>query len=360
MADRIGYNGSDKWKIKATELLNEGGGGSEVTPNPQGQATDVLTKIEIDGDIYSIPSGGSGNVADVYVNGSSVLDSNHIAQIKTHRAINKTQYDALSVSEKQNGMIYFVTPNISSDYVFHTASDGTIVIRENQTLNEKLCFFCGFDNTLGDYPIPSEVSLYIPANYFGYAPNYPDAGTTQDGWGGFYSNNIRMWSQDLGQVITGVMWGVVDLNSSTIQQVTQYSDPYAVLEGEFAIYYMGDKYTSEVIANPQEQATDALDTISIDGVVYSIAGGGDTEIIVHTTAEWQNLTSLVSKKGGIYIWSDYKTENNVDIPALKIGDGLAYVVDLPFATQAITLSQIQSWNNKVSARVSGENLILEN
>ena len=36
MADRINYNGSDRWKIKATELLNEGGGGggSSTIINP--------------------------------------------------------------------------------------------------------------------------------------------------------------------------------------------------------------------------------------------------------------------------------------------------------------------------------------
>lgn len=89
-------------------------------------------------------------------------------------------------------------------------------------------------------------------------------------------------------------------------------------------------------------------------------GGGGSDVVVHTTAEWAQLTTLVSQRGMIYVWSDYKTENNVPIPAIKIGDGLAYVVDLPFATLAITQSQINSWNNKVSARVSGEELILEN
>lgn len=89
-------------------------------------------------------------------------------------------------------------------------------------------------------------------------------------------------------------------------------------------------------------------------------GGGGTSVVVHTTAEWQQLTSLVSEKGVIYVWSDYKTEDGEDIPAIKIGDGLAYVVDLPFATQGITLDDINNWNNKISARVSGENLIFEN
>ena len=89
-------------------------------------------------------------------------------------------------------------------------------------------------------------------------------------------------------------------------------------------------------------------------------GGGGSDVIMHTTAEWAQLTSLVSISGMIYVWSDYKVENNVPIPAFKVGDGLAYVVDLPFATQAITQAQIDAWNNKVSARVSGEVLILEN
>ena len=50
MADVIAYNGSDKWKQKVTELLNQGGG-------------------------------GGGLVDDVKVNGTSVVDENKVAQI---------------------------------------------------------------------------------------------------------------------------------------------------------------------------------------------------------------------------------------------------------------------------------------
>lgn len=50
MADVIAYNGSDKWKQKATELLNQGGG-------------------------------GGGLVDDVKVNGTSVVDANKVANI---------------------------------------------------------------------------------------------------------------------------------------------------------------------------------------------------------------------------------------------------------------------------------------
>ena len=51
-APRIMYNGQDKWRIKVTGLLNEGSGG-----------------------------GGGGNVDDVKVNGTSVVDENKVAQI---------------------------------------------------------------------------------------------------------------------------------------------------------------------------------------------------------------------------------------------------------------------------------------
>lgn len=50
MANNIAYTGSDKWKQKATELLNQGGG-------------------------------GGGLVDDVKVNGTSVVDANKVAQI---------------------------------------------------------------------------------------------------------------------------------------------------------------------------------------------------------------------------------------------------------------------------------------
>lgn len=37
MPNRIGYNGADKWKIKATQLLNEGGGGDGYNVRVEGE-----------------------------------------------------------------------------------------------------------------------------------------------------------------------------------------------------------------------------------------------------------------------------------------------------------------------------------
>ena len=80
-----------------------------------------------------------------------------------------------------------------------------------------------------------------------------------------------------------------------------------------------------------------------------------------TTEEWEQLTTLVSVLGEVYVYTDggEDPEGN-PIPKIKIGDGLAYVVDLPFIAGTdlqITQADIDNWNNKVAVRADGENLI---
>ena len=57
-------------------------------------------------------------------------------------------------------------------------------------------------------------------------------------------------------------------------------------------------------------------------------------IFYGTTASWNENHSIVSKLGAVYIYSDYQTKiidgEEVNVPGIKIGDGNAYIVDLPF------------------------------
>lgn len=80
-----------------------------------------------------------------------------------------------------------------------------------------------------------------------------------------------------------------------------------------------------------------------------------------TTAEWAELTTLQSREGEIYVYSDATEDAEGNpIPMVKIGDGNAYVVDLPFVSATdmrITAEDIEAWNNKVSVRAEGELLI---
>lgn len=69
-----------------------------------------------------------------------------------------------------------------------------------------------------------------------------------------------------------------------------------------------------------------------------------------TTAEWNSNPSLISQKNMIYIYTDYDEVDGQKIPAIKIGDGNAYLIDLPFTSMGsgnVTPEQIEFWNNKV-------------
>lgn len=90
-----------------------------------------------------------------------------------------------------------------------------------------------------------------------------------------------------------------------------------------------------------------------------------------TTANWNNAVGFIPLDGEIIIYTDYKTITEVvdnqnvtkNIPGIKIGDGNAYVQDLPFmdndlrdALMAhiantnvhVTLNDKSFWNNKLN------------
>lgn len=88
-----------------------------------------------------------------------------------------------------------------------------------------------------------------------------------------------------------------------------------------------------------------------------------------TTAEWSLTPNLVSQEGAIYIYSDYEVVDGQNVPGIKIGDGLAYVVDLPFIDVGIrnlllqhinnrvihiTDEERQFWNDKISVRLDAQ------
>ena len=69
-------------------------------------------------------------------------------------------------------------------------------------------------------------------------------------------------------------------------------------------------------------------------------------IVIHTMSEWSKIPDFLSGKGKIYIYSDYRTENGIDIPRIKIGDGIHSLSEIPFATMSITDDDMEYWDNK--------------
>ena len=108
-------------------------------------------------------------------------------------------------------------------------------------------------------------------------------------------------------------------------------------------------------------------------------GNSDYGITTHTTAYWSSQTSYIPPAGELVIYSDYKqiTKNgqNYNEPAIKVGDGTTYVVDLPFVHELndalltnhinntivhITDNERTFWNHKVNCEdiIEEETLIL--
>lgn len=85
----------------------------------------------------------------------------------------------------------------------------------------------------------------------------------------------------------------------------------------------------------------------------------DPADIIHrdTTQHWNAQRTLVSKAGHIYIYTDKETVDGRNIPGIKIGDGLAYLIDMPFIdTTENTQPGSEYWNKKVKCFLSqGEN-----
>ena len=103
----------------------------------------------------------------------------------------------------------------------------------------------------------------------------------------------------------------------------------------------------------------------------------DGKILVGTKAEWAEKATTIPEKGTIIIYSDYATVNDAldvpyDVPNFKVGDGNAYLVDLPFSqddlraaiaahiaddTRHLTPDDRTKLASSVSVSVDGSNLI---
>ena len=107
-------------------------------------------------------------------------------------------------------------------------------------------------------------------------------------------------------------------------------------------------------------------------------GGGNAKVSIDTVANWSLKLDYIPQKGEIIIYSDRNVVDNVNYPGIKIGDGSAYVVDLPFVGDDITdyilgalddhvrnsavhvnSGEREHWNNKLNCDINGETLILE-
>ena len=94
-----------------------------------------------------------------------------------------------------------------------------------------------------------------------------------------------------------------------------------------------------------------------------------------TTANWNAARGFIPLAGEIIIYDDYETSSEgVNIPSFKVGDGQAYVQDLPFVNDDlrhelrlhtrngqihVSPSDRLFWNDKINIDDSGERVSSE-
>ena len=96
-----------------------------------------------------------------------------------------------------------------------------------------------------------------------------------------------------------------------------------------------------------------------------------------TTENWNAARGMVPLEGEVIVYNDYATvtkivdneEKTIIVPAIKIGDGKAYVQDLPFVNDDlrdqilnhinnpeihVTMAEKLFWNNKLNVNDASE------
>ena len=104
--------------------------------------------------------------------------------------------------------------------------------------------------------------------------------------------------------------------------------------------------TFENIANLPVSLDTTPQIINADfGNVYPIE---HSKVLCGTTEYWNNQPELVTQSGYLYIYSDYKqNEQEQDVAGFKVGDGTSYLIELPF-TDSVIYEQIQDTSANAS------------
>lgn len=78
--------------------------------------------------------------------------------------------------------------------------------------------------------------------------------------------------------------------------------------------------------------------MSPEDVCVSIGGvdgaPGDQSVMYGSCAQWDAQPQLVARSGTVYVYADGGgvTADGRQVPAVKVGDGTSYLIDMPFTT----------------------------
>ena len=90
-----------------------------------------------------------------------------------------------------------------------------------------------------------------------------------------------------------------------------------------------DTDQTRIAVNPSLTASDIAYNDSTVAIILSSLLGSSASIEVNTTSYWSTY-SEASKNKTFYVYLDGYTIDGHNVPRIKLGDGNAYVADLPF------------------------------
>lgn len=109
--------------------------------------------------------------------------------------------------------------------------------------------------------------------------------------------------------------------------------------------------------------------ITADAVARFIANY--SSIYYDTQENWDSDRTIIAERNAVYVYTNHSYDGDKALPAIKIGDGSSYLIDMPYIGDDImkilidhindtsihvTAQEKQFWNNKVSAYVDRENI----
>ena len=92
------------------------------------------------------------------------------------------------------------------------------------------------------------------------------------------------------------------------------------------------KYADTITSSIDDATISSAKTWSSAKILQELSQS-ESNIYSNTTEGWNAQPSLISDEHTIYVYSDAGNVAGIPVPWLKIGDGAAYLIDLPFVNQ---------------------------